>query len=223
MPGTAHHPVRKRRRRPEERPQQILEAAFTVFGEHGLAGARLEDIARRAGIAKGTIYLYFPNKEALFKEMIRQTIIVHLERTEETYRSTATGTAVDQIRRYMWDWWQVVRSPAVQVLLRLVIGELHRFPELAEFYWTEVAVRKQQLVARIIRHGIASGEFRTIDPTVAGRMIASMFATHSLWAGSAVCASWLTPVSDEEIFEQIMDFFLRAIRPTETDPRLDRN
>ena len=72
-----------RRRRPDERPTQILEAALDIFGEKGLAAARLEDIAKRAGLAKGTIYLYFPNKEALFREMIRRTLVVRLEALEQ--------------------------------------------------------------------------------------------------------------------------------------------
>ena len=86
------------RRLPEERPQQILEAAFEVFGEHGLAGARLDDIAKRAGVAKGTIYLYFPNKEALFKEMIRQTVVAHLERSERDFIDDDRGTATTRLR-----------------------------------------------------------------------------------------------------------------------------
>lgn len=89
------------RRLPEARPQQILDAAFEVFGERGLAGARLEDIARRAGVAKGTIYLYFPNKEALFKEMIRQTVIAHLERSERDFVDDRRTTATAQLRDYM--------------------------------------------------------------------------------------------------------------------------
>src|SRR5918911_963685 len=87
------------RRRPEERPQQILDAALTVFGERGLAGARLEDIARRAGVSKGTIYLYFPNKEELFVEMIREKVIANLEREES--RLDDGGTATEQLRGYM--------------------------------------------------------------------------------------------------------------------------
>ncbi|MEO7361320.1 MAG: helix-turn-helix domain-containing protein, partial [Gemmatimonadaceae bacterium] len=72
----------KRRRAPEERPQQILDAAFHEFGERGLAGARLDDIAKRANVAKGTIYLYFPNKEALFREMVRQSMVQALDRND---------------------------------------------------------------------------------------------------------------------------------------------
>src|SRR5689334_25392266 len=86
------------RRLPEERPRQILEAALAVFGERGLAGARLEDIAKRAGVSKGTIYLYFPNKEELFRSMIRQTVIAAIEQGE---RELDRGSPTAQLRRYM--------------------------------------------------------------------------------------------------------------------------
>ena len=83
----------KRRRDPEGRPQQILEAAFVEFGERGLAGARLDDIAKRAGVAKGTIYLYFPNKEALFREMVQTTKIAALEEAESRLAERANESA----------------------------------------------------------------------------------------------------------------------------------
>jgi AcrR family transcriptional regulator len=202
----------KWRRLPGERPQQILDAAFEVFGEHGLAGARLDDIAKRAGVAKGTIYLYFPHKEALFKEMIRQTVIAHLERTERTFGDDR-GTATAQLRQYMRELWTVARSPAYQVVMRLVIAELHRFPELVEFYWREVVIRKQQLLDRLIRRGIAAGEFRPIDPKVAGRMMASMFAMHALWASAVPCAAILAAETSEDLFDQLTDFFFHAVAP----------
>lgn len=204
----------KWRRLPEERPQQILEAAFEVFGECGLAGARLDDIARRAGVAKGTIYLYFPNKEALFKEMIRQTVIAHLERSERGVTDDGHTTASTQLKDYMRELWSLARSPAYQVVMRLVIAELHRFPELLAFYWEEVVCRKQQLLDRLFRRGIAAGEFRPIDPRVAGRMMASMFAMHALWASSSVCAPVLSATTDEELFDQLTSFFFHAVAPT---------
>src|ERR1700712_5869603 len=75
------------RRLPEERPQQILKAALAIFAERGLAQARLEDIAKRAGLSKGTIYLYFPNKEELFREVVRSTVIAQIERGEAVFES----------------------------------------------------------------------------------------------------------------------------------------
>jgi AcrR family transcriptional regulator len=206
-----HEP--KWRRNPEERPQQIVEAAFEVFGARGLAEARLDDIAKRAGVSKGTIYLYFPNKEALFKEMIAQTIVAHLERTARDLEEDQRSSASDQIRDYMRQWWALMRSPEYQTVHRLVISELHRFPDLTEFYWSEVVVRKQQLVDRLMRRGIESGEFRDIDPSVAGRILGSMFASHALWITAPACRSDLAKLTHQQVFDQLMDFFFHGVAP----------
>ena len=85
------------RRLPGERPGQILQAALEVFGERGLAASRLEDIAKRAGLSKGTIYLYFPNKEELFREMVRHTVVSQIEEREQLV-NTASGSATDAAR-----------------------------------------------------------------------------------------------------------------------------
>src|SRR5213592_1394886 len=97
------------RRLPEERPRQILSAALEVFGERGLAAARLEDIAKRAGLSKGTIYLYFPNKEELFREMVRHTVVSAIEQREQQV-SSASGTASDVLTQYLRSYWKFIRS-----------------------------------------------------------------------------------------------------------------
>src|SRR5258705_2826234 len=97
----------KWRRQPEHRPQQIIEAALEFCGECGLANARLQDIANRAGVSKGTIYLYFPNKEELFREMIRETAVAAIEKGE---RTTTTGSPTEQLIAAMRAYWVFVRS-----------------------------------------------------------------------------------------------------------------
>src|SRR6476661_1194829 len=109
MPRTksaAQKSAPKWRRCPEDRPDQIIKAALEVFGECGLSNARLQDIAQRAGVSKGTIYLYFPNKEELFREMIRQTAVAAIVRAEE---SLAHGTPSEQLLAFMKGYWQFVR------------------------------------------------------------------------------------------------------------------
>src|SRR6476619_4730415 len=112
----------KWRRCPEDRPEQIIKAALEVFGECGLANARLQDIAERAGVSKGTIYLYFPNKEELFREMIRQTAVAKIEWAE---KAETTGSATRQLVASMRAYWVFVRSPVFMTIYRLVLGELH--------------------------------------------------------------------------------------------------
>src|SRR3954469_13629310 len=111
------------RRLPEERPQQIIDAALAIFGERGLAAARLEDIARRAGLSKGTIYLYFPNKEALFCEVIRSTVVSQIERSERDFEQ-ATTTATESLERHMRRHWEFIRSPQFSPIFRLIHAEL---------------------------------------------------------------------------------------------------
>src|SRR6185312_4348102 len=92
------------RRLPEERPRQILAAALEVFGEHGLATSRLDDIAKRAGLSKGTIYLYFPNKEELFREMVRQLIVTQIEEGEREFNELE-NSAEESLATYMRKHW----------------------------------------------------------------------------------------------------------------------
>ncbi|MGI8510938.1 MAG: TetR/AcrR family transcriptional regulator [Gemmatimonadaceae bacterium] len=207
MPSTVPEP--RWRRLPEERPHQILQAALEVFGEHGLAGARLEDIAKRAGVSKGTIYLYFPNKEELFREMVRSTVVEAIVAGE---RIPATDTARAQLTTFMRDYWGFVRSPAFAVIYRVVVSELHQFPDLVEFYVTEVMLRAQQLLARIIGRGIASGEFRSVDPMVAARMLTSLFSTNAMWCSKRNFFPHMQDRSDEQVFAELADFYLSALR-----------
>ncbi|HXC24924.1 MAG TPA: TetR/AcrR family transcriptional regulator [Gemmatimonadaceae bacterium] len=194
---------------PEERPHQILQAALEVFDEYGLVGARIEDIAKRAGVSKGTIYLYFPNKEALFREMIQSTIVAAIAAGEQM---PDTGTATEQLVAYMREYWDFARSHAFGTVYRLVISELHRFPDLSEFYVNEVVLRMRQLVGRIIGRGIEAGEFRAIDTAVATRMLASLFGTNVMWCTKRKFFPHIHDKTDEQVFAEIADFYVNALR-----------
>ena len=211
---TAEPPQEPRwRRLPEERPRQILDAALEVFGERGLGAARLEDIAKRAGLSKGTIYLYFPNKEELFREVVRSTIVARLERAEHEVDEWRSGTATEQLREYMREWWGFLLTPTYATLYRLIIAELPRFPDLAEFYAREVVRRAHALVAGIVGRGIERGEFRAIEPASAARMMSSMFISHALWCSRREVFQHVTSCSEEQILGDITDFVLHALRP----------
>ena len=200
-----------RRRAPEARPTQILDAAFHEFGERGLAGARLDDIAKRAQVAKGTIYLYFPNKEALFREMVHATIVSALVEEEASLAGLASETAEAQLRRLGQGWWTFLRTERVQVLQRLVALELGQFPDLMQFYADEVIARGRRLVSGIIALGVERGAFRNVDPQLAARMFSSIWMSHSTW-----CARrefFKTLGSDEQVLDDMLEFYLSALRP----------
>ena len=200
----------KWKRRPEHRPAQIIDAALEVFGKKGLAKTRLEDIAVRAGVSKGTIYLYFENKEALFKEMIRETVIAAIARGEERPEGALPS---EQLRFLMERYWEFVRSPAFSTIHRLVIGELHQFPDLARFYADEVISRGMQLITGIIRRGIAAGEFRDTDPSAAARMLIALFVMNGVWSDKRDCLPVLEGKDDDRAFADINDFYFSALRP----------
>ena len=198
----------KWRRRPEHRPQQIIEAALETFGECGLAKARLDDIAKRAGVSKGTIYLYFPNKEELFREVVRQTAVAAIESGE---RTVTQGTPTDQLFAAMRGYWAFVRSPIFNTLHRLVLGELHQFPDLARFYADEVVARGLKLLSGIIRRGVESGEFREVDPVIAARMLVAMTVMNAIWRDERTGVPLLCHKSDDEVFRELARFYLDSI------------
>src|SRR3954465_4674252 len=198
----------KWRRRPEHRPQQIIEAALQVFGECGLANARLQDIAARAGVSKGTIYLYFPNKEELFREVIRQTAVAAIESGEKTL---AQGTPTEQLCTAMRGYWNFVRSPVFGTLHRLVLGELHQFPDLAQFYADEVVSRGLRLLSGIIRRGIDKGEFREIDPMTAARMLVALTVMNGIWSDEHTGVPLLCHKKEEEVFQELAHFYLPSL------------
>ena len=202
-------PEPKWRRLPEERPHQIIEAGLEVFAERGLASARLEDIAKRAGVSKGTIYLYFPNKEALFREVVRQTVVATIERAE---REIVHGSATEQLLTYIRGYWSFVRSPRFEAIYRLVMAELQNFPDLAQFYSEEVVQRSARLIGRLIQQGIDSGEFRPIDPKVAARMLQALIVSHGLWCSRQKFFPHMAGATDEKVLAELTDFYLHAIK-----------
>src|SRR4051812_40844541 len=198
------------RRLPEARPAQILDAALDVFAERGLAASRLEDIARQAGVSKGTIYSYFPNKEALFREVIRSTVVSQIESGERDFES-ATTTATASLERYMRRHWTFIRSPKFAPIFRLVHAELLNHPDLARFYAREVVTRGHRLLAAIVSRGIELGEFRDVDPLVAARMLSAPFVMHGIWCRHRDAFTWIGKKSDEDVFAELMSYTLSTL------------
>ena len=141
------HPVPdpRWRRLPEERPQQILDAALSVFAEHGIAEARLEEIAARAGVSKGTIYLYFPSKEELFREVVRQKVGPLIANADKMIASELS--AEEQLKSYIAHQWGCLGLEDSEGWIRLVMLELHKYPDLAQFHWDEVVSRSPKFCA----------------------------------------------------------------------------
>jgi AcrR family transcriptional regulator len=198
----------KWRRCPDDRPEQIIGAALQVFGERGLANARLQDIAERAGVSKGTIYLYFPNKEELFREMIRRTALAAIERAEKVVMQ---GTPTEQVLAFTKGYWQLVRSPVFSAIHRLVLAELHQFPDLARFYGDEAVAPVQKIVAAIVRRGVDTGEFREIEPMVAARMLIALTVMNGAWRDEHNGIPLLANKTDAEVFRELAEYYIHSI------------
>jgi AcrR family transcriptional regulator len=202
------------RRLPEERPKQILDAALAIFAERGLAAARLEDIAKLAGLSKGTIYLYFPNKEELFREVVRTSVIAFIARAEAFFE--AGGDPVQSLKTWMEGYWTWLRSPVFPAMHRLITSELHSFPDLVAFYATEVVERAQRLVCGMLERGMDAGLFRRMDPQVASRMLSSVFVSHAMWYHQRSGFKSIANIDGDVLLSQIREFFFHAMRPDPT-------
>jgi len=157
------------RRRKDARPEEIITAALEVFADRGFAATKLEDVARRAGVTKGTIYLYFENKEALFKALIRQTIVPVLAKGEAIAQAF-TGSARDLFERLVREYWRLVGETSLSSIPRLMIAEAGNFPQLARFYYEEVITRGHRLMEGVLERGIKAGEFKKVNLTVATKL-----------------------------------------------------
>jgi len=151
-------------RRKDARPQELLAAAIDLFVERGFAATRLEDVARRAGVSKGTLYLYFENKEELFKAVVRNSIVPVIGQAESSV-AEFEGHSAELLRTVLMNWWDRVGASKVSGIVKLVMAEANNFPELAKFYQDEVINRGTRMISSMLERGIARDEFRSINVT----------------------------------------------------------
>lgn len=183
---TAREPVKSEprwTRRKHARPEEITAAALESFVERGYAGTRLEDVARRAGISKGTLYLYFANKEELFKAVVREGLVSPIAAIRGVI-DQFEGSTFELMRMMLFGWWERVGATRVSGIPKLIFAEAGNFPELARFYVDEVVNPGHQVIAAIVRRGIARGEFRAVDPDYAAEMIAAPMIFITMWCRS---------------------------------------
>jgi AcrR family transcriptional regulator len=154
--------LKPHRRRKEARPHELLEAALTLFVEKGFASTRTEEVAQRAGVSKGTLYLYYPSKEELLKAVIAHYLSARIADSAERVRRI-DGPMAPVLREMLVEWWQQTYASPASGAFKLIISEVRIFPEIAEFYVREVIQTGHELVGTVLRRGIASGEFRAVN------------------------------------------------------------
>ncbi len=154
-------PTRPRQRRKETRPQELLDAALELFVEKGFAATRSEEVAHRAGVSKGTLYLYYPSKEELFKAVVRQKLSNLIAEGQDLVGSFE-GSTSELLRSLMEIWWERFGATPAAGIHKVVIAEVRNFPDLAQFYTDEVILPADRLFSSAVERGIARREFRPL-------------------------------------------------------------
>lgn len=213
-PRAAAGPAEPRwNRRKDARPAELIDAAFDLFVERGFAATRLDDVARRAGVTKGTLYLYFPSKEALFEAVVRAAAVPNLAQVEQMI-AAHDGDMADLLRTMLGFWWTNVGATRVGALPKLIFAEAANFPELCQMFHDEIAVRAQALIAGIVRRGIERGEFRPCDPAYVARLVMAPMVFHTLWSRT-LKAHEKHPLDDRRFIATHVDLLLDGLRAKE--------
>lgn len=200
-------------RRKESRPGELLAAALDVFVERGFAAARLEDVAARAGVSKGTLYLYYANKAELFKAVVRENIVPLIVAARE-FVDRSDESAAQLLERFFAEWWQRFGATRLAGIGKLVIAESGNFPEVAHFFAHEVAAPDREILKSILERGIARGEFRPVDVDAAAEcwiapLVLKAIMQHSLDSVGPCVA----PVEPTRLLASHLELVLAALNP----------
>jgi AcrR family transcriptional regulator len=225
-PATAPSQKPRWERRKEARPAELLAAALQLFVEKGYAGTRLDDVAHRAGVSKGTLYLYFENKEDLFKAVVRESVVAPIAETAEQierFEGPSDALLEHVVRR----WWSEYGDTTAGGISKLMMAESSNFPEIARFFLEEVIEPWHGLLATAIRRGIERGEFRAVDVEMNVQTLAASLVMLSLWKCSfGPCSA--RPIDAAAYIGSTLDTFLTSLKsrapggPTDATERANR-
>jgi AcrR family transcriptional regulator len=172
-----------RQRRKEARPAELITAALDLFVERGFAATKLDDIAARAGVSKGTLYLYFASKEQLFKAVIEQGVVPVMDEGEEML-AQHEGDAGSLLQAMLLRWWELVGATHLAGIPKLMISEEGNFPEVAQYYFENIIVRGRGLIRQVLERGIKAEQFRALDIETAIDVIMAPLLMLTIWRSS---------------------------------------
>jgi AcrR family transcriptional regulator len=214
-PSTTAHRVQPPRweRRKQARPGELLDAALDQFVEKGYAATRLDDVAARAGVSKGTLYLYYASKEELFKAVVRQNIVPLLEASERDV-AQSNATSAELLGGFFRQWWSSFGATRLSGIAKLVVGEAGNFPELARFFQQEVVVRHALLLRSIIERGTRQREFRPVDVDACIHLWLSPMVLRAIWEHSILpCCPAALDVPIERFLAAHLEHVLGTLAP----------
>jgi len=203
-------------RRKERRPAELLAAALDCFVERGFAATRLDDVAARAGVSKGTLYLYYAGKDELFMAVVRENIIPLIEefRREVTISSASSA---ELLKRFLLGWWERAGETKLAGIAKLIVAEAGNFPDVARFFHEEVTLPNHQLLAGIIERGIRAGEFRSVDAEATAQLLLAPLVLRAIWNHSIQpCCADICPVSNQRMLTAHLDMTLQGLKPSLT-------
>ncbi|MES1200408.1 MAG: TetR/AcrR family transcriptional regulator [Pseudomonadota bacterium] len=196
------------RRRAEARPEEILEAALAEFTEKGFEAARMEDIARRANLSKGGVYLYFESKEALLKALI-EAKIAPIAQNAQMIAAAGAADPINALKMLVRAAAHRFADPKVFAVPRLVISISGRFPEITAHYRAKVVDVARAALESLIAAGVAKGQFRDVEPRAAVRAFIGPILFEAMWLHVLQGESALTTA--ETLVEQHLDLLLQGL------------
>jgi len=216
----------RRSRRKDARPGELLAAALDLFVEKGYAATRVEEVAQRAGVSKGTLFLYFTSKEELFKAVVRENISGRFAEWNDEF-DRFDGSTRDMLRYCLFSWWERIGSTKASGIPKLMMSEAQNFPELARFYQHEVIQPGSTLIERILKRGVARGEFRPMDFTYSVYLVLAPMLFLAMWRHSlGTCCGSQSQLDPQQYLNAQLDMLLHGfsapthqpIAPTEHAP-----
>lgn len=200
----------KHERRKEARPGELLDAALDLFVAKGFAATRAEEVAAKAGVSKGTLFLYFKSKEELFEAVVRENISNQITQGAAEIEAF-TGSTAELLRYAMFEWWNRVGNTKASGIIKLVMAEASNFPNIASFYQEEVIKPAHQLIRGILQRGIDRGEFRTLNMDYAVYSVIAPLIFLTLWKHSIGPCSAGVPLNPEDFINSQSDIVVRGI------------
>jgi Transcriptional regulator len=204
-------PAKTWQRRKQARPGEILDAALTVFAEKGFSAARMEDIAAKAGVTKGTIYLYFPSKEEVFKSLARQHVLDTLAMATEEARRFE-GATFEFLTVFFQRFTSIVMNSEAVVLPKIIIAESGNFPELVVFWRKEVVEKTMTMLASVINRGIACGEIRDVPAEYVAKLCVAPMMMSLIWR-TTFASTDDVPFDYDAFIRVHLDVLHRGLKP----------
>ena len=201
----------RRARRKQARPGELLEAALELFVEKGFAATRAEEVAARAGVSKGTLFIYFPSKEDLFKAVVRENLVRHqTEGAEEIARFEGNTPAL--LEYLMLEWWRRYGATKASGISKLVMSEASNFPDLARFFQEEVVTPGHAMIRSVLQRGIDRGEFRSVDLLLTVHSVLAPLLFLVTWKHSmAPCCPHAQQIDPETFIRHHSDLLVRGL------------